>query len=244
MRAARRIVVLGAAGFTLWPLGAAPVLAQVPPTLTVRPSAGTVGTTVTIRGEGFCGSAACSSVQLSFAGILVQDAIAVGEDGGFRLRLTVPGGLEPGLKSVSASQTDSNGEQLLGLTTFQLTLQPPAVTPVPSPTEPAGPSPTLLPTTTPAPPAEEGGTSGWVWGMVVAAAVALAALAGMAYVLWRSREVPGIVEVRLPVLVPGPDEAEPPRPPVHGGGPSGWPPSPRPEGDAAEPGPRDPGRAG
>jgi len=242
MRAARRIVVLGTTGFSLWALGAVPVLAQAPPTLTVRPSAGTVGTTVTIRGEGFCGSAACSSVQLSFAGILVQDAIAVGEDGAFRLRLTVPGGLEPGLKSVSASQTDSNGEQLLGLTTFQLTLLPPAVTPVPSPTEPAGPSPTLLPTTTPAPPAEEGGTSGWVWGMVVAAAVALAALAGMAFVLLRSRRLVPTREVRLPVLVPAPDEAGPPRPPVHEGDPSDWPPSPRRE--AGEPGPGDAGRAG
>lgn len=243
MRAARRIVVLGTTGFCLWALGAASVLAQGSPTLTVRPSAGTVGTTVTIRGEGFCGSAACSSVQLSFAGIVVQDAIAVGEDGVFRLRLTVPGGVELGEKSVAASQTDSNGEQLLGLATFQVTLQPPAVTPVPSPTEPPGPSPTLLPTTTPAPPAEEGGTSGWVWGMVVAAGVALAALAGMAYVLWRSREVPGIVEVRLPVLVPTPDEAGPPRPPVHGGGPSDWPPSSR-QGGPGEPGPGDAGRAG
>ncbi|MGH2660227.1 MAG: hypothetical protein ACRDHS_11330 [Actinomycetota bacterium] len=243
MRAAGRIVVLGTTGFTLWALGSVPVHAQASPSLTVRPSAGTVGTTVTILGEGFCGSAACSSVQLSFAGILVQDAIAVGEDGAFRLSLTVPGGLEPGLKSVSASQTDSDSEQLLGLTTFQVTLQPPAVTPVPSPTEPAGPSPTLLPTTTPAPPAEEGGTSGWVWGMVVAAAVALAALVGMAYVLWRSREVPAIVEVRLPVLVPTPDEARSPRPPVHAGGPSDWPPSPR-QGGPGEPGPGDAGQAG
>ena len=243
MRAALRIVVLGATGFCLWALGAAPVLAQASPTLTVRPSAGTVGTTVTIRGEGFCGSAACSSVQLSFAGILVQDAIAVGEDGAFRLRLTVPGGLELGLKSVAASQTDSNGEQLLGLATFQVTLQPPAVTPPPSPTEPPGPSPTFLPTTTPAPPAEEAGTSGWIWGMVVAAGVALAALAGMAIVLWRSRRLVPVKEVRLPVLVSAPDEAGAPRPPVQGGDPSDWPPSPR-QGDSGTPGPGDHGRTG
>jgi len=242
MRAARRIVVLGATGFCLWALGAAPVLAQASPTLTVRPSAGTVGTTVTIRGEGFCGSAACSSVQLSFAGILVQDAIAVGEDGAFRLRLTVPGGLELGLKSVAASQTDSNGEQLLGLATFQVTLQPPAVTPVPSPTEPPGPSPTLLPTTTPAPPVEEAGTSGWIWGMVVAAGVALAALAGMAIVLWRSRRLVPVKEVRFPVLVPAPDEVRAPPAAVHEG--TGSSDSTTPPGAAGAPGPGDHGRTG
>lgn len=246
MRALGRIVVLGTTGLSLWALGAASVLAQASPTLTVRPSAGTVGTTVTIRGERFCGSAACSSVQLSFAGIVVQDAIAVGEDGVFRLRLTVPGGLEPGVKSVSATQTDSNGEQLLGLTTFQVTLQPTAVTPPPSPPEsPTGiPSPgsTVLPTPTTVPPAEEAGTSAWVWGMVVAVGVALAALAGMALVLWRSRRLVPVKEVRLPVLVPAPDEVPAPPTAVHEGtGSSDSATSLRPEGAAGAPAPEDDG---
>lgn len=192
--------MVGAAGVVLlafgWSLGPVIPRAQAAPSLKVDPASGAVGTTVRIAGRGFCGSPACSSVQVSIAGIVVADGIGVGSDGGFARSVSVPGGISPGEKAVAATQTNASGRRRVAITTFQVTLGG-------SPTATASPTGTPTPTgsaTTPAPsgttvagsPAAGGGGSsrGLTWAMVVAAAVFLGALLGMAFVLWRSRGVP------------------------------------------------------
>jgi hypothetical protein len=200
-----RALLVGATGLVLftcgWSIGTGTAQAQTVPTLKVDPAAGTVGTTVRIAGRGFCGSPACSSVQLSFAGIVVADGIKVGSDNGFALSVTVPGGIPPGEKAVAATQTNASGQQRVAIATFQVTLGVPSGSTSPtataSPTGTATPSPTGSATSPSAatvigsPAAGGGGSSrGLTWAMVVAVAVFLGALLGMGYVLWRSRQVP------------------------------------------------------
>jgi hypothetical protein len=204
---AGRALVVGATGIVLLALGSSlahmMAQAQAAPTLKVDPSSGGVGTTVQIAGRGFCGSPACSSVQVSFAGIVVADGIGAGSDGSFALSVTVPGGIPPGEKAVAATQTNAPGQQRVAITTFQVTLG--GATATASPTGTATPTGTVTPTgtgspTTPtssattvivSPVAGGGGSStGLTLAMVLAAGVFLTALMGMAYVLWRSREVP------------------------------------------------------
>ncbi len=183
-------------------LGAAIARAKAAPTLKVDPSSGGVGSTVLIAGQGFCGSPACSSVQVSFAGIVVADGIGVGADGGFARSVAVPGGIPPGEKAVAATQNNASGQQRVAITTFQVTLGGAAASPTSTATPTAtGSAATPTPSAaTPTPsgrtvvgsPAVGGGGSskGLTWAMVLAAGVFLAALLGMAYVLWRSRRVP------------------------------------------------------
>jgi hypothetical protein len=182
-------------------LGSTIAHAQAAPTLKVDPSSGDVGTTVRIAGRGFCGSPACSSVRVSFADIVTADGIQVRSDGGFALEVTVPGGIPVGEGAVTATQTHASGQQLVAITTFQVTLGVPGGSP--SPTATASPTTTPTPTGSPTIPTPssttvigspaaggEGSSRGLIWAMVVAAGVFLAALVGMAYVLWRSRGVP------------------------------------------------------
>jgi hypothetical protein len=243
---AGRALVVGATGLILsafgWSLGARTAEAQPAPTLKVDPASGGVGTTVRIVGRGFCGSPACSAVQVSYAGIVVADGIQVGSDGGFALSVTVPGGIPAGEKAVAATQTNASGQQRVAITTFQVTLGGATG----SPTSTATPTPTGS-TTTPAPsgttvigsPAAGGGgsSSGLTWAMVVAGAVFLAALLGMAYVLWRSRGVPAPLPPQVGLIAPyeevvaaltphGKPEGEVPPPP-----------SPGPPGSPEPPGP-------
>jgi len=201
VRVAGRALVVGATGVALLAFGSSlgPTIAhaQAAPTLKVDPSSGGVGTTVQIAGRGFCGSPACSSVQVSFAGIVVADGIGVGIDGGFAQSVTVPGGIPPGEKAVAATQTNAAGERREAIATFQVTLG--GATATATTTGTATPTATGSPTTltSPAttvigPPATGGGGSstGLTLAMVAAAAVFLTALMGMAYVLWRSRSIP------------------------------------------------------
>jgi hypothetical protein len=198
---AGRALVVGATGMVLLAFGSSlgPTIAhaQAAPTLNVDPSSGGVGITVQIAGRGFCGSPACSSVQVSFAGIVVADGIGVGTDGGFALSVTVPGGIPPGEKAVAATQTTASGQQRVAITTFQLTLGGATATPTSTATPAATGSPatpTSSATTVIASPATGGGGSstGLTLAMVVAAGVFLTALLGMAYVLWRSRAIPAL----------------------------------------------------
>jgi len=234
--------VVGATGLVLlafgWSLGADIASAQAAPTLKVDPASGGVGTTVRIAGRGFCGSPACSSVQVSFAGIVVADGIEPGSDGGFALSVTVPGGIPPGEEAVAATQTNASGQQRVAITTFQLTLGG-----SPSPTGTATPTPTGSATPTPSgttvigsPAAGGGGSSrGLTWAMVVAAVVFLGALLAMAYVLWRSRGVPAPLPPQVGPIAPyedvvavptphGRPESEGPPPPASG--PASGPPEP------------------
>lgn len=235
MRIAGRALVVGATALVLlafgWSLGAAIAHAQAAPTLKVDPASGGVGTTVRIAGRGFCGTPACSSVQVSFAGIVVADGIQVGSDRGFVLSVTVPGGIPPGEKAVAATQSNASGQQRVAITTFQVTLGPggsPTGTATPTSTGPAT-TPTLSGTTVLGSPAAGGGgsSSGLTWAMVVAASVFLAALLGMAYVLWRSRGVPAPLPPQVGPIAPyedvvaaltphGRPEGEGPLPPVPG----------------------------
>jgi hypothetical protein len=246
MRLPNRALVVGATSMLLLTFGSSlgPTIAkaQGAPTLEVDPSSGGVGTTVQIAGRGFCGSPACSSVRVSFAGIVVADGIGVGTDGVFAQSVTVPGGTPPGEKAVAATQTNASGERREAVATFQVTLggatatasPSSTATPTGSPTPSATASPTtsVPPTTTViVPPAADGGGSstGLTLAMVAAAAAFVAALMGMAYVLWRSRELPvppppafGPItpheEVGAPVIRSGHPEGESsapsPEPPV------------------------------
>jgi hypothetical protein len=204
---AGRILVVGATGMVLLAFGSSlgPTIAnaQGAPTLEVDPSSGGVGTTVQVLGRGFCGSPACSSVQVSFAGIVVADGIGVGTDGGFAQSVTVPGGIPPGEKAVAAIQTNASGERREAIATFQVTLGGAAATASPSgtatPTDSATPTATGSPTLSPSPaitvfvPPDTGGggsSTGLTLAMVAAAVAFVTALMGMAYVLWRSRAIP------------------------------------------------------
>jgi len=197
--------VVGATSMVLlvfgWSLGPTIANAQGAPTLEIDPSSGGVGTTVQIAGRGFCGSPACSSVQVSFAGIVVADGIGVGTDGGFAPSVTVPGGIPPGEKAVAATQTNASGERREAIATFQVTLGGAPASPTSTATPTGSPTPTVTgsPTTSapPAttvivPPATGGGGSstGLTLAMVAAAGAFVTALMGMAYVLWRSRATP------------------------------------------------------
>ena len=240
MRMANRALLVGATGMLLLAFGSSlgPTIAEAQgaPTLEVDPSSGGVGTTVQIAGRGFCGSPACSSVRVSFAGIVVADGIGVGTDGRFTQSLTVPGGIPPGEKAVAATQTNASGERREAIATFQVTLggatstasPTSTATPTGSPTPSATGSPTTsVPpaTTVIVPPAASGGGSstGLTLAMVAAAAAFVTALMGMAYVLWRSREIPvppppafGPItpheEVGAAVIPPGHPEGESPAP--------------------------------
>jgi hypothetical protein len=215
--------------------------AQAAPTLEVDPSSGGVGTTVRIAGRGFCGSPACSSVQVSFAGIVVADGIGVGTDGGFAQNVTVPGGIPPGEKAVAATQTNASAQRRAAITTFQVTLGGAAATA--TPTDTATPTETSTPTATGSPPtptasativvgppaAGSGGSStGLTLAMVVAAGVFLTALLGMAYVLWRSRAIPVLPPPPVGPIAPHEESVAGPTP--HN----------RPEGEPAVPGPEPP----
>lgn len=191
--------MIGATGIVLLALGSSlgPMMAQAQaaPTLKVDPSSGGVGTTVRIAGRGFCGSPACSSVQVSFAGIVVADGIGVGSDGSFALSVPVPGGIPPGEKAVAATQTNAPGQQRVAITTFQVTLGGATASPTGTATPTGTGSPTTptssVTTVIVSPVAGGGGSStGLTLAMVLAAGVFLTALMGMAYVLWRSREIP------------------------------------------------------
>jgi hypothetical protein len=202
----RKALVVGATTMVLMAFGSSlgPTIAnaQGAPTLEVDPSSGGVGTTVRVAGRGFCGSPACSSVQVSFAGIVVADGIGVGTDGSFAQSVTVPGGIPPGEKAVAATQTNASGERREAIATFQVTLGGATATASPTstatPTDLPTPTVTGLPTTSapPAttvivPPATGGGSStGLTLAMVAAAGAFVTALMGMAYVLWRSRATP------------------------------------------------------
>ena len=206
MHMAGRALAVVATGMLLLTFGSSlgPTIAEAQgaPTVEVDPSSGGVGTTVQIAGRGFCGSPACSSVRVSFAGIVVADGIGVGTDGGFAQSVTVPGGTPPGEKAVAATQTIASGERREAIATFQVTLggatatasPSSTATPTGSPTPSATGSPmTSVPATTViVPPAADGGGSstGLTLAMVAAAAAFVTALIGMAYVLWRSREPP------------------------------------------------------
>jgi hypothetical protein len=251
VRIPNRALVVGAISLLLLTFGSSfgptTAEAQGAPTLEVDPSSGGVGTTVQIAGRGFCGSPACSSVRVSFAGIVVADGIGVGTDGSFAQSVTVPGGIPPGEKAVAATQTNASGERREAIATFQVTLGGATATASPSstatPTGSPTPSATGSPTTSvpPAttvivPPADGGGGSstGLTLAMVAAAVAFVTALMGMAYVLWRSREIPvppppafGPIipheEVGAAVIPPGHPEGEssapgagapePPKPP-------------------------------
>ncbi|HSL66593.1 MAG TPA: hypothetical protein VK977_00340 [Actinomycetota bacterium] len=182
-------------------LGPSIAHAQAAPSLEVDPSSGGVGTTVRVAGRGFCGSPACSSVQVSFAGIVVADGIGVGTDGGFAESVTVPGGIPPGEKAVGATQTTASGERRVAVATFQVTLGGAAASPTSTatPTDSATPTATGSPTVSPSPaitvivpPAAGGGdgSTALTLAMVAAAVAFVTALIGMAYILWRSRAIP------------------------------------------------------
>jgi hypothetical protein len=204
MRMVGRALAVVATGTVLLAFGSllGPTIAdaQGAPTLEIDPSSGGVGTTVQIAGRGFCGSPACSSVQVSFAGIVVADGIGVGTDGGFTQSVSVPGGTLPGEKAVAATQTNASGERREAIATFQVTLGGATASPTSTATPTDLPTPTVtgLPTTSapPAttvivPPATGGGSStGLTLAMVAAAGAFVTALMGMAYVLWRSRATP------------------------------------------------------
>jgi hypothetical protein len=246
MRTAGRALAVVATGTVLLAFGSllGPTIAdaQGAPTLEIDPSSGGVGTTVQIAGRGFCGSPACSSVQISFAGIVVADGIGVGTDGGFAQSVSVPGGIPPGEKAVAATQTNASGERREAIATFQVTLGGATASPTSTATPTDLPTPTVtgLPTTS-APPATtvivppatggDGSSTGLTLAMVAAAGAFVTALVGMAYVLWRSRATPvpppppfGPItpqeEIGTPVIPHGHPEAEslapspePPEPP-------------------------------
>lgn len=227
MLIAGRALALGLAAGFLGGLGVSAAWAQAEPTLQVSPTSGTVGTTVRIGGHGFCPSAGCSSVQVSFAGIVVADGVKVDPDGGFTLTATVPGGISPGEVSIAATQTNSSGQQGVAITAFRVTLTAPtsspsaSVSPTSSPSgspsskpsstaTPSGtstatftPTPTLVPT--PSSAGSGGGTSPLlILAMVLAAVAFLVGVGGMIYILWRSRQTPA------PEPEPGPWGWEPP----------------------------------
>jgi hypothetical protein len=205
MRMAGRALAVAATGIVLLAFGSSlgPSIAhaQAAPTLEVDPSSGGVGTTVRVAGRGFCGSPACSSVQVSFAGIVVADGIGVGTDGGFAESVTVPGGIPPGEKAVGATQTTASGERRVAVATFQVTLGGATASPTgtATPTDSATPTATGSPTLSPSPaitvfvPPDTGtggSSTGLTLAMVAAAGAFVTALMGMAYVLWRSRAIP------------------------------------------------------
>ena len=236
----------GATGLILlafgWSLGAATARAQAAPTLRVDPASGGVGTTVRIAGRGFCGSPACSAVQVSFAGIVVADGIQVGSDRGFALSVTVPGGIPPGEKAVAATQNNASGQQRVAITTFQVTLGGATVSPTGTATPTSTGSattPTPSGTTVIGSPAAGGGgsSSGLTWAMLVAGVVFLGALLGMAYVLWRSRGVPAPLPPQVGPMAPYEEvvAALTPHGQPEGGGPP--PPTPGPPGPAEPSGP-------
>jgi len=219
-RTAGRPVALFLTVLATWASSAGVAGAQATPTLKLTPSAGTVGSTVRAVGLGFCGSAGCSSVQLTFAGIVVADGIQVGSDRRFAITVVVPGGLEPGEQPVAATQTTASGHQRAAMATFQVTSRPPAGSPSAStsaspsgspsssPSGSTGPTQVASPPSSASPAAGGGGTSrGVIWAMVGAAAVFLGAVAGVLYILWRSREI------RFP-MPPGAVRPDQPRPPV------------------------------
>jgi hypothetical protein len=199
------LLVLGA--LLTWPAGSAG--AQATPSLTLTPSSGAVGSTIQVVGMGFCGTAGCSSVRLTFAGIVVADGIGVGSDNRFAITVVVPGGLKPGGQAVAATQTTSAGQQRAATGTFQVVTRSAAPTGSPSPTlsGSASPSPLASPPVSLSPAAGGGTSPGVIWAMVAAGAVFLAAVAGMLYIVWRSREV------HLPPP-PGPVPPDRPAPPV------------------------------
>jgi hypothetical protein len=82
-----------------------------------------------------------------------------------------------------------------------------------------------------------GSSSGLTWAMLVAGAVFIGALLGMAYVLWRSRGVPAPLPPQLGPIAPYEEvvAALTPHGQPEGQGPA--PPSPRPPGPTELPGP-------
>ncbi len=211
MRIAGRALVLGLAAGLLGGLGVVAARAQTSPTITVSPKAGTSGTIIKIAGQGFCGTAACSSVQVSFAGIVVADGVKVDPDGGFSLKVTVPGSIPEGEVAVGAMQTSATGQPSVAITTFQVTLAAPTGSPspsgsaspsgspsgtpssspstTPSSTATSTPTPTLSPT--PSPTETGGGTSPLlIVAMVLAAVAFLVGIGGVIYILWRSGQTP------------------------------------------------------
>lgn len=156
------IVVAGLAA-----AGASPAAAQDPiPFIELAPNPVTGAPFVNVFGRHFCGEAACSPVTITIDEHVYAEGVPVDEDGRFvhEVRLDTP----PGHYRVEATQTGSDGEELLAAETLSVAARDFAIDSAAqtSPSEDATPEPDgdgypTAPTdtaTTPASPPGDGGS--------------------------------------------------------------------------------------
>lgn len=162
------------------------------PHLTLEPTSGPPGSTVTARGAAFCPT--CGPVEIDFVVQPVKQGIVVGSDGSFQTTFMVPGGAQAGTNAVNVYQQG----QLVTQTSFNVTPSAPPPTTTPTPRQSAGPtsSPSGQPShggspspgssaTPPATPSRSGGGAGTSLlgqGGGPTAAVLLVALAALVVV--------------------------------------------------------------
>jgi hypothetical protein len=108
------IGALVALGFAGGPASAAT------PAITLNPGSGTPGSTVAIRGSGFCGTAGCSTVSVFFAGMPAASGLRVAANGTFAGSFRVPGGGTAGTQNVAATQTLADGNELRAFAHYEL----------------------------------------------------------------------------------------------------------------------------
>jgi len=93
------------------------------PVVAVDPATATPGQHVTVRGSGFCGTAACGRVSVQIYGLIAADDIRVSPRGTFTARVRVPGGPPTGEVGLTAMQRAADGSELRAITVIELVVR-------------------------------------------------------------------------------------------------------------------------
>jgi hypothetical protein len=93
------------------------------PVVAVDPASATPGQKVTVRGSGFCGTAACGRVSVEIYGLIAADDIRVSPRGTFTARVRVPGGPPTGEVGLTAMQRAADGSELRAITVIELVVR-------------------------------------------------------------------------------------------------------------------------
>jgi len=149
------VISLGALAVLAFLTSSAALGATQRPVVAVDPPSATPGQKVTVRGSGFCGTAACGRVSVEIYGLIAANAIRVSPRGTFTHRVRVPGGPPTGEVGLTAMQRAADGSELRAITVIELVVRAkakakPKVTPAVKPAaRPAKKRKTSVPPTVP-----------------------------------------------------------------------------------------------